>query len=65
MTERLLKFPVKCPICGTEWTSALSVSEIKDSLDKGTPIRAYAECHDWAWDMKEEERQALSAKIRA
>jgi hypothetical protein len=36
MTERLLKFPVKCPICGTEWISAY-----------GTPIRAYAECHDW------------------
>jgi len=64
MTERLLKFPVKCPICGTEWTTALSVSAIKESLDKGTPIRAYAECHDWGWDLKEEERQALAARIR-
>ncbi len=65
MTERLLKFPVKCPICSTEWTCALSVGDIKESLDKGTPIRAYAECHDWGWDLKEEERQALAAKLRA
>jgi hypothetical protein len=63
MTERLLKFSVKCPICSTEWTCALSVSEIKESLDKGTPIPAYAECHDWHWDLKEDERQALAAKL--
>lgn len=65
MTERLLKFPVHCPICATEWTCALSVTQIKESLDKGTPIRAYAECHDWHWDLKENERQALAAKLRA
>jgi hypothetical protein len=64
MTERLLKFPVLCPICNTEWSCALSVSELKESLEKGTPIRAYAECHDWHWDLKEHERQALAAKLR-
>ena len=63
MTERLLKFPVKCPICGTEWTTALSVTQIKESLANGTPIRAYAECHDWAWDLKDDERAALSEKL--
>jgi hypothetical protein len=65
MTERLLKFAVSCPICNTEWTCALSVTDIKESLDRGTPIRAYAECHDWGWDLKEPERQALAAKISA
>jgi hypothetical protein len=64
MTERLLKFPVHCPICNAEWTCALSVSEIKDSLANGTPIRAYAECHDWGWDLKEHERETLAAKLR-
>ena len=63
MTERLLKFPVKCPICATEWTCALSVTQIKEALDKGTPIPAYAECHDWHWDLKEDERAVLAAKI--
>jgi hypothetical protein len=43
----------------------MSVTEIKESLDKGAPIPAYAECHDWHWDLKEAERQALAAKIRA
>lgn len=65
MTERLLKFPVKCPICGTEWISALSVTAIQEALEKGTPIRVYAECHDWEWDLKEAEREALTARIRA
>ena len=41
MIERLLKFPVKCPICATEWTCAVSVTQIKESLDKGTPIPAW------------------------
>lgn len=26
------------------------------------PIPAYAECHDWHWVLKEDERQALAAK---
>jgi hypothetical protein len=65
VTERLFKFPVQCPICATEWTCALSVSQIKESLEKGTPIRAYAECHDWHWDLKEDERHSLAAKLRA
>jgi hypothetical protein len=65
MTERLLKFPMKCPICEKEWTCALSVSVIKESLAKGTPIPAYAECHDWSWDLKEDERKALSVKLGA
>jgi hypothetical protein len=65
MTERLLKFPVKCPICATEWPCALSVSEIKESLEKSKPIRAYADCHDWHWDLKEHERHSLAAKLGA
>jgi hypothetical protein len=43
----------------------MSVTEIKESLDKGVPIPAYAECHDWHWDLKEDERQTLAAKLRA
>jgi hypothetical protein len=65
MTERLFRFPVNCPICGKEWSCASSVTDIKESLKKGTPIRAYAECHDWTWDLKDEERQALSTKVGA
>jgi hypothetical protein len=56
---------VNCPICGKEWSCASSVTDIKESLKKGTPIRAYAECHDWTWDLKDEERQALSVKVGA
>ena len=37
----------------------------QESLEKGTLIRAYTECHDWHWELKEQERQALAAKIRA
>jgi hypothetical protein len=58
------KFPVHRPICNAEWTCALSVTPIKEALDKGTPIPAYAGCHDWHWDLKEGERQALASKLR-
>jgi hypothetical protein len=63
VTERLLKFQVKCPICGESAVNAVSVTQAKESLAAGTPIRAYAECHDWTWDLKEDERAALGQKL--
>jgi hypothetical protein len=38
--------------------------EILAALDDNKPIRAYAECHDWHWDLSESERNALAAKVR-
>lgn len=65
MTEVFFRFPVHCPVCKQEWTSARTKSEILDALDTNKPINAYAECHDWHWDLSENERKELAARVRA
>jgi hypothetical protein len=64
VTEVFIRFPVHCPVCKQEWTSQRTKGELLDALDNNKPIRAYAECHDWHWDLNDTERQALAAKLR-
>jgi hypothetical protein len=64
VTEVFIRFPVHCPICKKEWTSARTKSEILGALDNSTPISAYAECHDWHWDLSGTEREELAARVR-
>jgi hypothetical protein len=64
VTEVFVRFPVHCPICKKEWTSARTKSEILAALDNSTPISAYAECHDWHWDLSAAEREELAARVR-
>jgi hypothetical protein len=35
-----------------------------DALENNKPIRAFAECHDWHWDLNETERKELAARVR-
>ncbi|MGO9037950.1 MAG: hypothetical protein ACLPX1_16060 [Steroidobacteraceae bacterium] len=65
MTEVFIVFPVHCPVCKQEWTSRRTKGEILDALDNNKPIRAYAECHDWHWDLNESERAELSKRARS
>ncbi len=65
VTEVFIRFPVHCPICKKEWTSSRTKSEILDALDNNKPIRAYAECHDWHWDLSEIDRVALSKRAHS
>jgi hypothetical protein len=51
------------------WTRTTDVDrrtkgELLDALGNNKPIRAYAECHDWHWDLNESERHALAATVR-
>lgn len=64
VTEVFIRFPVRCPVCEQEWTSSRTKGEILDALDNNKPIRVYAECHDWHWDLGESGRTALSGKVR-
>jgi hypothetical protein len=64
MTEVFIRFPVHCPICKREWTSQRTKPEILDAFDNNKPIRVYAECHDWHWDLSESERNELAARVR-
>jgi len=65
VTEVFIRFPVHCPICKQEWTCQRTKSEILDALANNKPIRAYAECHDWHWELNEGDRKALAAMARA
>ena len=65
MTEVFIRFPVRCPVCKQEWTSQQTKRELLDALDTNKPIRAYAECHDWHWDLTDSERKELAAIVRA
>lgn len=65
MTEVFIRFPVHCPICKHEWPSQRTKGEILDALDNNKPIRTYAECHDWHWDLSESERNELAARVRS
>jgi hypothetical protein len=65
VTEVFFRFPVHCPVCKQEWMSARTKSEIQEALDSNKPISAYAECHDWHWDLGESERKELAARVRA
>jgi len=60
LTPRLLLRPTQ--MADFEgWASF--VTQIKESLNNGTPIPAYAVRHDWHWDLKKDVRQALAAKL--
>jgi hypothetical protein len=65
MTEVFFRFPVHCPVCKKEWMSARTKGEILEALDTHKPISAYAECHDWHWDLSEGERKDLAARVKA
>jgi hypothetical protein len=64
MANKLIRFPVHCPICKKEWTSALEQGEILDALDNDKPIRVYAQCHSESWDLGQPEREILSGIAR-
>ena len=64
MTEVFIRFPVLCPICKQEWTSSRTKTEILDALDNDKPIKVYAECHDWHWELSDKDRAELSRKAR-
>jgi hypothetical protein len=65
VTEVFIRFPIQCPICNQELTSQRTKSEILDALAGNKPIRVYAECHDWHWDLNERERKELAARAKA
>jgi hypothetical protein len=64
VTEVFVRYPVHCPVCNQEWSSARTKQELLDALDNHKPISAYAECHDWRWDLNEEARARLSKMVR-
>lgn len=63
MTEVFLRYPVHCPVCNQEWVAAKTKGELQDALANNKPIKAYAECHDWHWELNDAARSALSKMV--
>jgi len=64
VTEVFLRYLVQCPVCGQEFVAARTQGELQDALDNNKPIKAYAECHDWHWELGESARAAISKLVR-
>ena len=47
MNGNVLRFPVQCPLCGTESLATFPVANITEALLLEIPIRLCAKCHEW------------------
>lgn len=67
MQEVLIRFPVRCPICGDEQLIQVPVAAVADALVGGRAIPLRSICHDQAWDAspgeKEQIREYLAANL--
>jgi hypothetical protein len=50
MNMRTIRFPVVCPICGSESLSELKFRSVALALGQDRPLRLYAGCHDLWWN---------------
>jgi hypothetical protein len=59
MSEPVVRFPVKCPVCDGEVLAEFSVSLIADALLTNEPIPPYAGCHKRLWNASQTERTQI------
>jgi C4-dicarboxylate-specific signal transduction histidine kinase len=65
MFESRVRFPVKCPICGSELLTEMAGTDITSALINNRRIRLYASCHDVSWDASEVEVRQLREYMEA
>jgi hypothetical protein len=65
MTPALLRFPVTCPICGTERLSEFRVADLIDSFAKSRPLTLRVVCHDYSWAASPTEVDQAREYLRA
>jgi hypothetical protein len=49
VTDPTMRFPVRCPVCGTESLVTVAVSCVTRALRLQDSIALYAPCHDLRW----------------
>jgi C4-dicarboxylate-specific signal transduction histidine kinase len=65
MFQSRVRFPVKCPICGSELLTEMAGTDITSALINNRRIRLYASCHDVSWDASEVEVRQLREYVEA
>ena len=65
MIEPTVRFPVKCPECGSEKLTEFPVTVVVDLLRRGTNICLVATCHDRIWDATDMEVEQIRGYLGA
>jgi two-component system, LuxR family, sensor kinase FixL len=59
MNVSAVRFPVRCPVCGSEVLVAFQIVDVIGALINSRKIRLYAICHDAQWDATDVEMRQL------
>lgn len=66
MNEPLVRFPVLCPTCGSEYLIAYPVADIASALIERRGLRLYAQCHEFQkWTASELELEQIREYLGA
>ena len=65
MVEFRVRFPVTCPMCGSELLAEMASNDIAGALVNHRRIRLYASCHDVSWDASDVEIRQLREYMEA
>lgn len=65
MTEPMVRFPVKCPVCTAEILVQFPVAMIAEAFLTNESIRLYANCHQQFWIASEIERAQIREYLGA
>jgi hypothetical protein len=66
MDEPTVKFPVTCPLCGTEELGEYPVPDIADALIFRTgALQLHSRCHNHSWSASKPELQQIREYLGA
>lgn len=65
LTEPMVRFPVKCPVCTAEILTQFPVALIAEAFLTNESIRLYANCHQQFWIASEIERAQIREYLGA
>jgi hypothetical protein len=65
MRKEVMRFPIKCPVCGTELISYFRTNQLATALREGRPVRLFAICHDQTWHASAVELEQMREYLRA
>jgi hypothetical protein len=65
MNEPMIRFPVRCPQCGSEALTAFPVATVANALIQRNRIRLHTDCHGIAWYANNTEMEQIREYLGA
>jgi hypothetical protein len=60
MNEPTIRFPIVCPLCGTEAMTEYPIADVANALlSRSTELKLHAPCHDYYWTASQAELQQV------